>query len=171
MLMGRYVDFGQVTADALDYTAARLAVALDPPARQRLLDAWLDLDPYPEAQSALARLAGRPLAVLSNGSPNMLEPVLQRAGLRAHLTHVLSVDEVGLYKPSPRVYELAPRHLGVAADATVFVSGNPWDASGAASFGFRVAWLNRTGVPFDRLGQRPEWEVRDLSELVERVGV
>ena len=170
-LMERYVDFWQVTVDALDYTAERLGVKLDQAARRRLLESWLDLKPFPEVKEALRRLAGRHLAVLSNGTPSMLQTVLDRAGLRSHLTHVLSVDEVGIYKPSPRVYALAPRHLGVAREATVFVSGNAWDAAGATSFGFRVAWLNRAGLVYDRLGQQPELELSSLTELADALAL
>ena len=83
-------------------------------------------------EETLQRLAGRPLAILSNGSPQMLQTGLERAGLRPHLTHVLSVDAVGVYKPAPRVYEEAPRHLGLAPENILFVSGNGWDAAGAA---------------------------------------
>ncbi len=167
--MGRYVDFWRVTADALDYTVAHLRLAVAPAARERLLEAWLALEPYPDAEATLRRLASRPLAVLSNGSPRMLETALEHAGLRPYRPHVFSVDPLGIYKPAPRVYEEAPRCLGVAPERILFVSGNSWDAAGAASFGLRVAWLNRAGVPFDVLGQQPDWEIRLLRELTDRL--
>jgi 2-haloacid dehalogenase len=100
----------------------------------------------------------------------MLETALERTGLRPHLPHVLSVDPLGIYKPAPRVYEEAPHRLGVASGRILFVSGNAWDAAGAASFGLRVAWLNRAGVPFDMLGQQPDWEIHSLYELADGLG-
>jgi 2-haloacid dehalogenase len=114
-LMNRYADFWQVTGEALDYAAAHLGVALDAATRERLREAWLDLMPFPEVMAALQRLSGRPLAVLSNGSPAMLAAVFERSGLGPLLSHVLSVDEVRTYKPRPLVYEIAPRHLGASS--------------------------------------------------------
>lgn len=166
-LMGRYADFWQVTGEALDYALARLGLTADAATRERLRAAWLELAPYPDAAPTLRRLAGRPLAVLSNGSPHMLEAALAHAGLRAHLTHVLSVDAVRTYKPDPRVYELAPRTLGLPPHRLLFVSGNAWDAAGAASYGLRVAWLNRGGAPFEVLGQQPDWEIATLEALAD----
>jgi 2-haloacid dehalogenase len=170
-LMNQYADFWQVTGEALDYAAVRLGVRLDAASRERLRQAWLELQPFPEVAAALQRLSGRPLAVLSNGSPAMLTAVFERSGLRPPLTHLLSVDEVHTYKPRPAVYEIAPRTLGLTRPEIVFVSGNPWDAAGAANFGFRVAWLNRAGLPFDNLGQTPELVLTSLAELPDALGV
>jgi 2-haloacid dehalogenase len=99
----------------------------------------------------------------------MLEAALERSGLRPHLTHVLSGDAVGIYKPALHTYEEAPRRLGVTPETILFVSGNAWDAADAASFGLRVAWLNRAGPLFDALGQRPDWEIASLHELAAAV--
>ncbi|HEV7536340.1 MAG TPA: haloacid dehalogenase type II, partial [Acidimicrobiia bacterium] len=105
-LMGRYQDFWATTGDALDYALDRMAVVVDEAARARLLGAWLDVRPYPEVPGALDALAGLRLAVLSNGNPEMLEAGLVAAGLRDRFEHVLSVDELGVFKPHPSVYEL-----------------------------------------------------------------
>ncbi|MDQ3946009.1 MAG: haloacid dehalogenase type II [Actinomycetota bacterium] len=164
-LMGRYVDFWELTGDALDYTLDRLAVEVDAGGRERLLGAWLDVAPYPEVPDALARLAPRTLAVLSNGSPSMLEEGLTAGGLSKAITHVISVHELSVYKPHLTVYELAGQNLGLAPDRMLFVSSNPWDAAGARSFGLPVAWVNRAGAPMERLGVTPDLVVADLAEL------
>ncbi|HEY3240317.1 MAG TPA: haloacid dehalogenase type II, partial [Acidimicrobiia bacterium] len=151
-LMGRYQDFWSVTGDALDYTLDRLGVEVDAAGRERLLAAWLDVAPHPEVPEALARLAPRTLAVLSNGSPTMLDEGLAAGGLSKVITHVISVDPLSIYKPHPSVYALAEQHLGLSPDRMLFVSSNPWDAVGARSFGLPVAWVNRAGAPMERLG-------------------
>lgn len=168
-LMGRYADFENVTSEALDHVAELSGVRLDPALRQRLMDAWTDLRMYPEVVGALDRLAPRPLAVLSNGTPRMLEEVLARAGLGGRFAHVLSVDAVRTYKPDPAVYELAERALGLTRDRLLFVSANGWDAAGATAFGLPTAWVNRGDGPPDRLGTTPDLEVRDLAELADRI--
>jgi 2-haloacid dehalogenase len=169
-LMGRYEDFSAVTADALDHVADRLGLALGTAARGRLLDAWLSLAPYPEAAGALDALAPRPLAVLSNGAPAMLESALRAAGLRDRFAHVLSVEAVRTYKPAPAVYALAERALGLPRERLLFVSANAWDAAGAAAFGLPTARLDRAGLPGERLGAEPAMVVRDLAELARRLG-
>ncbi len=168
-LMGRYQDFWSTTGDALDYSLDRLGITVDEKTRVGLLNAWLSVRVYPEVPEALAALAPRPLAVLSNGNPEMLESGLATAGVRDRFEHVLSVDELGVYKPHPSVYELAVKAFGLPAERILFVSSNPWDAAGARSFGFRVAWVNRMGVPFERLGETPDLIVTDLSALAEAV--
>jgi 2-haloacid dehalogenase len=170
-LMGRHADFRQVTADGLDFALASLGID-DPPLRRRLLDLYERLDAYPEARETLARLraGGRKLAILSNGSPPMLEAAVHSAGLADLLDAVLSVESVGIYKPAPVVYELAPRRLGVAPGEIAFVSSNGWDVHGASAFGFRVAWCNRSGQPAERLPGRPDAEIRSLSELPALLG-
>jgi 2-haloacid dehalogenase len=163
-LMGRYQDFWATTADALDYSLDRLSLSVDAATRDRLLGAWLDVRVYPEVPDALAALAPRRLAVLSNGNPDMLEAGLAAAAIRDRFEHVLSVDELGVYKPHPSVYELALKSF------SLFVSSNPWDAAGARTFGLPVAWVNRAGVPFERLGVTPDLVVADLTALAEAVG-
>jgi 2-haloacid dehalogenase len=169
-LMGRYEDFSAVTAAALEHVAERLGLALDAAGRRRLLDAWLSLEPYPEVAAALEALAPRPLAVLSNGAPAMLEAALGAAGLRDRFAHVLSVDAVRTYKPAPAVYALAERAFGLPRERLLFVSANPWDAAGAAVFGLPTARLDRAGLPGERLGGEPAMVVRDLAELARRLG-
>jgi 2-haloacid dehalogenase len=169
-LMGRYQDFWATTGDALDYALDRLAVVVDEAARARLLGAWLDVRPYPEVPDALDALAGRRLAVLSNGNPDMLEAGLAAAGLRDRFEHVLSVDELGVFKPHPSVYELALKAFNLPSERILFVSSNAWDASGARAFGLPVAWVNRTGSPLERLGSPPTVVVPDLAALAEAVG-
>jgi len=169
-LMGRYQDFWATTADALDFALDRLGVVVDEATRARLLGAWLDVRPYPEVTAALDRLGSRRLGILSNGSPEMLEAGLAAAGLRDRFEHVLSVDELGVFKPHPSVYELATKAFGLPAERILFVSSNGWDAFGARSFGLPVAWINRTGAPLERLGNPPSLVVPDLTALTEAVG-
>jgi len=168
-LLDRYADFWQVTRDALEHAAARFDLRLESAASARLMDAWLRLAPYPEVPGALAALGagGRPLAVLSNGSPAMLEAALQSSGLRACFQHVLSVDGARRYKPAAAVYQLACDALGLPPPRILFVSSNGFDVAGGSHFGFAVAWLNRAGAPPDRLGQTPLIEVPGLDALVE----
>jgi 2-haloacid dehalogenase len=168
-LMGRYQDFWAVTGDALDYTLDRLGVEVDATGRERLLGAWLDVAPYPEVPDALARLAPRTLAVLSNGNPRMLDEGLAAGGLSKAITHVISVHELAIYKPHPSVYALAERDLGLPPERMLFVSSNPWDVAGARSFGLPVAWVNRAGAPMERLGMTPDLVVADLADLAAAV--
>lgn len=169
-LMGRHADFWAVTGDALDYTLERSGIALAPAGRDRLLDAWLDPTPYPEVPAALERLSAggrRTLAVLSNGTPSMLATALAAGGLDQLVTPAISVEDAGIFKPHPSVYALVEATLGVTPDRVVFVSSNAWDAAGAAAFGFSVAWVNRDGVAFERLGVQPRAVVSDLSALAD----
>ena len=168
-LMGRYQDFWATTADALDYSLERLGITVDDAGRANLLNAWLDVRVYPEVPDALSTLAPRRLAVLSNGTPEMLEAGLAAAGIRDRFDHVLSVDEVGVYKPHPSVYELALKAFNLPAERILFVSSNPWDAAGARTFGLPVAWVNRAGVPFECLGVGPSVVVGDLAGVAEAV--
>ena len=167
--MGRYQDFWTVTGEALDFTLERLGLSVDPAARRRLMDAWLTLLPYPEVAAALGQLSPPVFAVLSNGSPRMLDRALRAAELNHLFAHVISVDEVKTYKPIPAVYALAERRLGLPRPTMLFVSSNAWDAAGAKSFGLPVAWVNRAGAPAERLGFAPDLIVRDLEELVDHV--
>ena len=164
-LMGRYVDFWTITEDALRWAIARLDLRADEPAVRRLMDAYLTLACFPEVPAALAALAGQPRAILSNGAPAMLAAAVSASGIAAHLDHVLSVDAVQTYKPSPAVYALGPQALALPAREILFVSSNAWDVAGAKSFGYQVAWCNRVGAPAENLGMRADFELRSLTDL------
>lgn len=164
-LMGRYQDFWAVTDAALRFALKKMNINLDAQQHNRLLESYLRLDTYPEIPQALARLSQYTLAILSNGSPRMLDAVVEHTGLTRHLARVISVEEVRTYKPSPVVYDLAPKHLGVPREAIVFVSSNSFDVIGAKAFGFRVCWVNRAGAPLDELGYSPDAVVGRLDEM------
>jgi 2-haloacid dehalogenase len=170
-LMGRHADFRTVTADALDYALDSHGID-DTGLRESLLEAYFTLDAYPEVASVLDALkaGGKVTAILSNGSPDMLEAAVSGAGLQDRLDRVLSVEEVGIFKPDPRVYQLAVDRLGVEPRQISFQSSNAWDAVGAASFGFRVVWINRFGQRRERLGFEPDAEVTTLEPLPDLVG-
>ncbi len=166
-LMGedRYVDFATITADALDYTLARFAIDLPLPVRTDLLSAWQAPDADPDARRVLAALAPLPRAILSNGSPAMLQSAVRAAGLEDRLEAMLSADEVRVYKPHPRVYALGASRFGVDPGEIAFVTGNGWDAAGASVFGYRTCWINRSGLPEERHGPRPDVVVRSLADV------
>ena len=163
-LMGRYVPFSTITREALAYSCEALSLELSVARMEALMAEYNMLAPFPEVPKALQTLKIRK-AILSNGSPDMLEPLVRHSGLA--LDAVLSVDEVKLFKPARQVYELAVRRLGVPKERIGFVSSNGWDAMGAKSFGFTVFWINRTGAPVDRLGFEPDRIVSGLGEVGE----
>lgn len=165
-LMGRYQDFERVTADALRYSCEMLALDCGQPALDALMDEYRRLKPFAEVLRTLPQLKSRKLAILSNGSPEMLAAVCRHNGLDAILDAVLSVDGLKIYKPDPRVYAYAADRLGVDKRRIGFVSSNCWDACGAKSFGFRTFWINRTGAPVDRLGAEPDARIASLDELL-----
>ncbi len=164
-LMGRYEDFWSVTEAALRYAIRRLTIIASEAQIRRLMDAYLTLASFSEVKAALTALAPRPRAILSNGSPRMLEAAVASSGLGAYLDHVLSVDAVKTYKPSPQVYALGPHALGVKAEELLFVSSNAWDVAGAKAFGYQVAWCNRVQAPEEELGVRPDVVIGRLDEL------
>lgn len=165
-LAGHYVDFRTLTERALDYAFARVA-SVDPALRPKLLEAYLSLDAFADARDALAELKARGLrlAILSNGSPRMLEAAVAASGIGGLLDAVLSVDAVRAYKPRPEVYALVTDRFGIAAERIVFVSSNRWDIMGAASFGFRPVWVNRARMPDEYAEYAPVEVVADLLAL------
>ena len=171
-LMGAYVDFWQITGDGLDYALAANEID-DAELRRRLMDLYLSLDAYPDVTDALDRLraGGKKTAILSNGAPNMLEAAVGSANLGARLDAALSVDELRIFKPDARVYQLAVERLGVEPGRICFVSTNAWDACGAAHFGFNVAWLNRFGQIPERLPGTPAAVISTLAELPGLLGL
>ena len=170
-LMGRYEDFWAVTEAALRFTLRRFNLAASESVVRQLMDAYLTLAPFPEVRGTLDRLKTYPLAILSNGSPNMLEAVVRSNVLTGYFGHLLSVDAVKSYKPSPAVYELGPSALGLPAREICFVSANAWDAAGAKASGYTVAWCNRAGAAMDELGFTPDVEIRSLDHLPPALGI
>jgi 2-haloacid dehalogenase len=158
-------DFSVLTAKALDYALSQLMIALDSTARDRLLAGYRQLTPFSDAAEALARLAPRPRWILSNGTRAMLDPLIARSALAPHVDGVLSVDAAGIYKPSPRVYQLASDRLQLPPAEIGFVSSNAWDASGAKAYGFITYWINRTGLPVERHAPAPDFILSSLAEF------
>jgi len=170
-LENRYVDFWQVTGDALDFALESLDLAR-PALRERLMDLYLGLEPFPEVPGVLdaLRKAGFKTAILSNGSPAMLEALVSRSRLKPLFDVVLSVDAVGAFKTHPKVYQYALDTLALPAHAIAFQSSNAWDAHGASNFGMRVVWCNRYGQRRERLPGKPDFEIRTLAELPALLG-
>jgi 2-haloacid dehalogenase len=171
-LMGAHADFWQVTGDGLDHALAANGIG-DAKLRAQLLDLYLRLDAYPDVAEALKRLraGGKSTAILSNGTPKMLDAAVTSAGLANLLDEVLSIEDVGIYKPDRRVYQLAVERMRVSPKRICFVSTNGWDACGAAYFGFRVAWMNRFGQQPERLPGAPSAVISSLSELPALLGL
>lgn len=142
-LMGRYEDFSVITRDSLSFTLKTLGLTFDAAIFEHIMDKYVHLDLYPDAKQTLAALKGRKLAILSNGSTDMLNALVRNSGLDAILDATISIDSTRIFKPSPRTYELIEAHLGVRPQEVLFVSSNPFDACGAKSFGLNVAWIER----------------------------
>jgi 2-haloacid dehalogenase len=170
-VQNRHANFWQVTGDALDYAVEALDLA-DGALRERLMNLYLTLAVFPEVPEVLRRLktAGLATAILSNGSPAMLRAAVDGAGVGGFLDGLLSVEEVGVYKPHPKVYQLAVDRLGAATGTILFVSSNAWDAYAASAFGMRVAWCNRYAQRRERLPGHPDREIRTLAELPALLG-
>jgi 2-haloacid dehalogenase len=169
--MGAYAKFWQVTGEALDHCLAAHNIA-DPKVRDLLMGAYLALSPFPEVSTMLNVLhrAGIRSAILSNGNPEMLDPMVKASGLANRFEAVLSVDDAKIFKPDPKVYRLVEARCGVKPDKVCFLSSNCWDAHGAAHFGFRVVWVNRAGAPDDTLPGTIGAQLKDLSGLPALLG-
>jgi len=165
-VQSRHADFWEVTGDALDFALETLGLT-EPGLRERLMQLYLALDPFPEVPEMLRRLraAGLWTAILSNGSAEMLSAAVENAGLVGLFDHVLSVELVGVYKPHPKVYRLACDRLSLDAGAILFISSNAWDVHAASAFGMRTVWCNRYGQRRERLPGRPGREIGSLAEL------
>jgi 2-haloacid dehalogenase len=164
---GEHTDFWRVTQDGLDWALELRGLSDDAALRERLLSLYWQLQAYPEVPGMLRALkaAGMNTAILSNGSPDMLQGAVQSASLADVLDDVLSVESVGVFKPAPQVYDMVLQRFGVAKHHVLFVSSNGWDAAAAASYGFVTAWVNRAGLPVDRLPGQPNFVLQDLSAI------
>jgi 2-haloacid dehalogenase len=166
-LMGTHADFWVVTREALDFALAELAIS-ETGLADELMTLYLKLDVFPDVAEALAALRqrGKRLAILSNGSPSMLDAIVRHAGLEKTFEHVLSVEEVGIYKPSRRVYRLAMQKFHIQdAPSVCFVSANTWDAQAAAQFGFQVVRIARVPKRDDHLPGKPARMIATLAEM------
>ncbi|MFP7672582.1 haloacid dehalogenase type II [Marivita sp. S0852] len=167
-ITGAYIPFWDVTKDGLDW-AMEKAQLDDPELRERLLALYWELPAYRDVPMMLARLkaAGKTCAILSNGSTDMLDGAVDSAGIADFLDAVLSVEEVGLFKPAAAVYDMVGARFGCAKDDVLFVSSNGWDAAGATGYGFETVWVNRARAPVDRLSHTPKHILPDLSTIPE----
>lgn len=171
-VMQRYEDFERVTRKALEFSLAAAGRELGTRERDLLMSRYDDLEPFPDAVPGLERMreAGHALAVFSNGSPRMLEALMRATGLGEYFGEVISVDEVGAYKPSPEVYRHAAKRLGRGIGEVRLVSSNPFDVVGAEAAGMRAAWIDRSGGLFDTLGPSPDVVAGSLAELADALG-
>ena len=171
-LMGAHVDFWQLTADALDFALEERGLQ-KAGLRQRLLDLYFNLACYPEVPAMLRQLKGAGLitGILSNGAPAMLDAACRSAGIDTLIDHLISVEEVGIYKPDPRVYRLAMAKLALPASAIAFHSSNGWDIHSGTRAGFYAIWINRNGQPAERLPNPPNVTLRSLTEVPDILGV
>jgi 2-haloacid dehalogenase len=165
-LMGKYEDFWQITQDGLVFACRSLGLVPSQDQITYLMQAYLTLSPFPEIAAALDALGSLPCSILSNGTRKMLDSVVDNAGLKGRFQHVLSVDEVRTFKPSPVVYQLAETRLGVRREEIGFVSSNAWDVAGGKAFGFQAFWLNRQNAPAEVLGCEADRVIRTGTELV-----
>ena len=190
-LMRRYEDFSVITKESLAYTLRVLGLAYDAAVFARIMDKYLHLDLYPDAKATLAALEGHKLAILSNGSTEMLNALVKNSGLDRVLNATISIDSRRIFKPAPDAYTLIEERLGVRPSEVLFVSSNPWDACGAKAFGLNVAWIERVTpeamalacvksevVPpltlfkalrtqMDELGATPDYRIQTLADLLE----
>ena len=168
-----HADFWEVTQDGLDWALDKMGVAGDAALRDRLLALYWELQAYPEVPAMLKALKGAGLntAILSNGSPDMLDGAVKSAGIADVLDDSLSVQSVGIFKPDARVYDLVGQRFNCAKNEVLFVSSNGWDAAGASGYGFTTAWVNRAGDPMDRLPWKPQHVLSDLTDIPKLAGV
>lgn len=170
-LSDRYTPFLEVTEDALVFSARKLGLTLDDAARRQLMNQYACLSPFPENLAALKALreTGLPMAILSNGTPDMLQVAIRSAGMTGLFDYVLSVDAVRRYKTADAAYQLGPRAFGVPAREILFVSSNGWDAAGATWFGYTTFWINRAQQPMEELDVTPTAVGQRLTDVVDFV--
>ncbi|MGP4070116.1 haloacid dehalogenase type II [Halobacillus sp. B29] len=166
-LMERYKPFDEITKDALNYACKENGVELSEENEERLMNAYLDLDLFDEVESVLKELSEKKLVVFSNGSVNMIEPLVEQSSINEYIDEVISADEIKHYKPTPAAYNHALERLDVKREEVLFMSSNPWDITGAKSFGFNTAWINRKELVPEELNIQPDSEYSDLRGIRE----
>jgi len=166
-ITGDYTAFWDITMDGLDWALEKTGLDGDMELRERLLALYWELSAYKEAHFMLANLKARGLntAILSNGSKEMLDGAVYTSGIGENIDVVLSVEDIGIFKPSKQVYDMVGDRFGCQPDEVLFVSSNGWDAAGAAGYGFNTVWVNRAGDPVDRLPAKPQSILSDLTTI------
>ncbi|MFC4559250.1 haloacid dehalogenase type II [Virgibacillus kekensis] len=168
-IMNNYETFFTITKDALHYAIKAHDREFDDDSERALLGEYFKLAPYPEVKEVLEKLDGKMLAVFSNGSHDMLDPLIDQSELTGMFDNVISVDEVKQYKPAVASYNHAAKTLGVTPDEALFMSSNGWDISGAKNYGFNTAWINRNNLPVEELNLEPNAIYGDLAGILEWV--
>ena len=160
-----YQPFWDLTLAALEYSLQKLGLQHGQQDLQKLMDQYAQLDAFPECKSVLQKLSAMelPTAILSNGSPQMLQSAADHSGLTPYLNHLISVEQIRQFKTHPKAYALASKTLNIPTDQLLFVSSNGWDVMGATWYGFNTCWINRAGLPFETLGPRPSFDGSDLN--------
>ncbi|TDL30932.1 haloacid dehalogenase type II [Jeotgalibacillus sp. S-D1] len=166
-LMGRYKPFDQITLSSLIYAVKEQGESLTPEQEQELLDAYKKLTAFHETEEVLKALHEKQTLVFSNGTPDMLNPLIDNAGFSPLFDGIVSVDEIKQYKPTPASYHLVLEKTGLKREEILFMSSNGWDITGAKSFGFHTAWINRNGLPAEELGFAPDKIYTDLNGILE----
>ncbi|ASF38910.1 haloacid dehalogenase, type II [Halobacillus halophilus] len=166
-LMERYKPFDEITKDALNYACKENGVELSEENEERLMNAYLELELFEEVESVLKELSEKKLVVFSNGSVNMIEPLVEQSSINEYIDEVISADEIKQYKPTPAAYNHALERLDVKREEVLFMSSNPWDITGAKSFGFNTAWINRKELVAEELNIQPDSVYSDLSGIRE----
>lgn len=166
-LMGQYEPFIDITKDSLKYATKKLNLEYNNEIERLLIEAYKNLTFYPEVVDVLKQMKHKKLAVFSNGSRDMLEPLILNSGLSSYFDQIISVDDIKQYKPTPASYSYALNSLGLKREEVLFMSSNGWDISGAKNFGFKTAWINRGNLPIEELNQTPNSIYHDLNGILE----
>ena len=168
-LMGRHKDFWQVTEDSLDKSMK--AFKVDSSMRSELLDLYKILSIFPEVKEVLDHLKEKnyKLAILSNGTHAQLNELVKSNNLESIFDKIFSIDEVGIYKPSSKVYDIPVKKFKIQKDEIIFLSANTWDVSGGGNYGYKSVWVNRNNNVFDSLDYIPQYEVNNLGELLDLI--
>lgn len=166
-LMGQYEPFINITKDSLKYAVNKLNLEYNEEKENALLEAYKNLSYYPEVETVLNQMKPKKLAVFSNGSRDMLEPLIQNSGLSPLFDEIISVDDIKQYKPTPASYSYGLKILGLQREEVLFMSSNGWDISGAKNFGFKTAWINRNNLPVEELNLKPHAIYSDLNGILE----
>tara|TARA_B100001029_G_scaffold165228_1_gene156727 strand:- start:551 stop:1054 length:504 start_codon:yes stop_codon:yes gene_type:complete len=165
--MNKHKDFWQITEDSLDKSMKKFQI--DHSMRVELLELYKILSPYPETKTTLEQLKKRnyKIAILSNGTPSLLNDLVEKNDMKNFFDDIFSIEEVGIFKPSSKVYDIPIKKYKINKGEVVFLSSNTWDISGGGNFGYNCLWVNRNNDVFDNLDYSPKYELKNLKELLD----